>query len=103
MRSVPHTDSAFHEVETLAGCEAVALKIFVGNAPHRAPGGSEHQLFNGNAPEANARDIRKIVVAFNEIGVQSQEVHKEQEIQNAENDCAHEHGRNQVAAKKSDH
>src|SRR5919109_1397913 len=90
------------EAEPGAGSEAVALKIFVGDAPDGATCRRKHKLFDGNTAKADARDVQKIVVALDEVGIQDQEVHEEQKIQNCENDNAYEHGRNQIAAKKSD-
>jgi hypothetical protein len=40
--------------ETAAGSEAVALQVFIRNAPHRASCGRKHEFFDGHVVEIDA-------------------------------------------------
>src|SRR5215467_3149551 len=93
----------FDEAKTLARSKAIALKIFVGHAPHGASGRRKHQLFNWHAQETDAGNIGKSVVMVDEAVKQPQKVDEEQEIQNRKSRGADEHGRDQVAAEEGNH
>ncbi|PYT85342.1 MAG: hypothetical protein DMG40_00030, partial [Acidobacteria bacterium] len=68
------------EAEAAARGKTIALKIFVSDAPGGTSGCSEHQFLDRNAMETDSRDIPEIVIAFDEVGVQGQEIQEEGKI-----------------------
>src|SRR5260370_38679415 len=85
------------------GLEAIALDIFIGNAPDGSSGSGEEQFLDGDSGNIDSKKIRDVVIALNEAGVQEEKNQKQSKIQSGETERADEHGGNQVGAEKGNH
>jgi hypothetical protein len=62
------------------GGEAVALDVFVGDAPDGASGCGEEEFFNGDAEDVDAEEIGDVVEAMNEIGIEEEKAEEQEKV-----------------------
>src|SRR6267378_3152620 len=85
------------------GLEAVALDVFVADAPDGSAGCSEEELLDGHSGYIDSKKIRDVVVAVDEIRVQQKKNQKQSKIQGGETERANEHGGNEVGTENRNH
>jgi hypothetical protein len=62
------------------GGEAVALHVFVGDAPDGASGCGKEKFFNGDAEDVDAEEIGDVVEAMNEIGIEEEKAEEQEKV-----------------------
>src|SRR5438132_8713401 len=85
------------------GLEAVALDVFVGNAPDRSAGCGKEELLDWHSGNIDSKKSSDVVVAVDEIRVQKKKNQKQSKIQAGEAERAKEHGGNEVGTEKRNH
>ena len=76
----------------------VALDVLVGDAPNGAAGSGEEKFFDGDAQNVNSKEMRDVVIALDEFGIQPENDQEQDKIQSGERQHADEHGGDQIGA-----